>query len=331
MGPARSLLAASILSTSILTLTNCGTSISPTTAFFAPQAATTLWLIIDIPNEIYAYPIGGTGATTPSNIITLPASLSAEHIAIDDTGNLYVVTNADIREYAANATGTATPIRVIPEDSATVPIAGLAVDASGNIYVSVQNQGILIFSSTANGNATPSRTILGDSQPGGGLSTIQNPSALATDSAGNLYVANISGVQNSVLVFGPTANGNVAPIRTLIADPGWMAVDPAGNIYLYPYVVSGSDQGLQIAVFAAGATGIATPVRTVAPFSGVYGLAVDPVGNIYAEIGSNPFFPYCDGSNIDEYAPTASGNAIPNATYPGGGFPCSGSPSIAVH
>jgi serine/threonine protein kinase, bacterial len=111
-----------------------------------------------------------------------------------------------------------------------------------------------VFGPSATGNVAPSRTI------GGALTTVSSPVAVATDSAGNLYVANHN---SSILVFGPTANGNVAPMRTisgtstLLESLGGIKVDSVGNIYVITTNSSGKDP--MVLKFAATATGNVAP------------------------------------------------------------------------
>src|SRR5205807_825576 len=87
-----------------------------------------------------------------------------------------------------------------------------------------------------------------------------------------------------------------------------IARDGAGNIYV---AIPGQES---IVVYAAGASGNATPTVTIAGgntgLNAPFGIAVDGAGNIYvANIGNN---------SITVYAAGASGNATPTATIAGG-------------
>ena len=145
---------------------------------------------------------------------------------------------------AASANGTATPLRTItgPATQLSASSWGIAVDPAGTVYVSTNGGGtaagtVLAFTSTANGNAAPTRVISGGSTGFGALY------GMDTDSSGNLYVLSIGlpvvpGDMTTIEEFAPTANGNVAPIRTIggsntgLTDSNMMCVDKStGTIY----------------------------------------------------------------------------------------------------
>jgi hypothetical protein len=355
------LLVFALTSASILAISGCTfaggfAANSPT----QPAAATTLYINnydSDNLNQISAFavsqnttPISDANPSsfpTAINSISLPSSVYAGLMATDAAGDLYVATSADIREYAAGATGSATPIRIIPMSSTTTltpyvsanghvagNIQGLAVDSAGDIYVSEYGEGVAIFDSTANGNVAPTRYILGAAQSGGGLSTIQQPQEVAVDGSGNLYVNAETTIGNvyAVLVFGPNANGNVAPIRSLSVNALQLAVDPSGNIYMYPYDDTANSNPFAIAVFPAGASGSATPIRIIdSPAYDTEGLAADSAGNLFEDYGGgNEFNAMLGPPIIEQFSPTSSGTTMPVAEYRGGVIGVSRL-SIAIH
>lgn len=248
-----------------------------------PTAANVYVASSSVNPQIYTIPANSTGSPTSTNTINIPALNVISALAVDSAGNIYAATDSDIREYAAGATGTATPTRTIPFDSTTTltDSFSIAVDSSGNIYAAqysisgtqITNSSILVFSSTANGSFAPIRTISGS------LTGLVLPEQLALDASGNLYVfnANPNG-QPPILVFAPSATGNVAPIRSLNDAFLAMAVDPAGDIYTLSFT--------GISIYTPGASGSATPTQTVSSlslgdpaFTGDF--AVDSSGNIY--------------------------------------------------
>jgi sugar lactone lactonase YvrE len=281
MNRTRSLFAVSIAS---FILTGCGVNPS-TTATSPPSTANVYVASSSTSPQIYTIPANSTGSPTPTSTITIPALNAVNALTVDSSGNIYAATDDDLREYAAAATGTATPIRTIPFDSTTTlsDSFSIAVDSSGNIYAAqyslsgtqITSSSILVFSSSASGSVAPIRTI------SGALTGLVYAEQIAVDSSGNLYVNNLNPnnpQQSSILVFAPAATGNVAPVRSLNQEALAMAVDPAGDIYALT--------STGISIFAPGASGSAAPTQTIANASlgdPAYndGLAVDASGNIY--------------------------------------------------
>ena len=173
-----------------------------------------------------------------------------------------------------------------------------------------------------------------------------------------LYVVN-SG-NNSVTVYTPGASGNATPTATIAGGntgllfPYAIALDGAGNIYVTNadgVTDPGGTTGIR--VYAAGASGNATPTATIPDFASPLGIALDGAGNIYVadqgdqtikvyaagagnatptatiNYGPTPWGIALDGAgriyvtnpalfSITVYAAGASGNATPTATIVGG-------------
>ena len=96
--------------------------------------------------------------------------------------------------------------------------SGIALDSSHNIYVT--NQGSLnggidsvtVYANGSSGNVAPMATISGSS------TQLNVPNGIAIDSIGNIWVANdgsIVGGVDSITVYPPGSNGNVAPAMQL--------------------------------------------------------------------------------------------------------------------
>ncbi|MDQ6825942.1 MAG: hypothetical protein M3Z14_01915, partial [Candidatus Eremiobacteraeota bacterium] len=69
------------------------------------------------------------------------------------------------------------------------------------------NSSVSVFSPSATGNTAPTRVISGP------LTTLNNPSDVKLDAAGNVYVTNTG--TGKILIFAATASGNVAPSAVL--------------------------------------------------------------------------------------------------------------------
>lgn len=189
---------------------------------------------------------------------------------------------------------------------------------------------VTVYAATT-GRLAPSQRIYGSN------TKLKTPMGIAVDSSGNVYVANSGG--RSVTVYAASATGNAAPIaiisgsKTGLAQPWGLALDPNGNVYVANQNFgSGS---YTITVFAAGANGNVSPIRTI---SGSATLLSCPAG--IALDGSTPPNIYvannsCQGSSAGYYAITvyaggANGNVAPIQTINGSSTGLSFPVGIAV-
>jgi hypothetical protein len=189
---------------------------------------------------------------------------------------------------------------------------------SPGIFVTQDNNSVLVFSVGATGNTAPGRTITGS------LTGLNVPIGLAQDSQGNLYVANRSG--STVTVYGPGANGNVAPVRTLTAptmgSPEGVAVGVGDDVYVAACpTCNASSPGGATAVFhfPAGATTSDYSIQggnTLLTTPGSIALGPPtPTGSGQPVYVANAF-----GGAVVTFSPGASGNATPVASFnPGAG------------
>jgi sugar lactone lactonase YvrE len=183
---------------------------------------------------------------------------------------------------------------------------GLAVDASGNLYIA-DTDNHAIRRVTANGIIT---TVAGTGDAGfagdGGPATaakLNNPVAVAVDAAGNIYIADSSnyrvrrvtpaGMIDTVAGTGSSGftgdNGPATAAR--LGSPRALAVDPAGNIYVGErYRVRRiSAAGIIVSVAGTGERGFSGDGGRGewAQLDGVWALAVDGSGDLYIADSSN--------------------------------------------
>lgn len=197
--------------------------------------------------------------------------------------------------------------------------SGVAADTGGHVYVAnLQGASVAQFAiptpsptpvptatptttptpaptPTATGTASPTPTPAPTATPlniapslyvTGAATGIGQPTGIALDSSANMYVsdqkttfAGCSGSSGAVLVFAPSANGNVAPIRaicgtsTKLFAPTDVKVDSTGQIYVADSTAAGSGV---IYVFAAGANGNVAPTSTFTSPGAVIGIGLTP-------------------------------------------------------
>ncbi len=222
-------------------------------------------------SSVTVYAPGTTGNAKPIETIRgLKTGLSGPTgIAIDSVnGDIYVLSNRTnqygngrLTIYPPGANGNIPPVAVIEGPSTGLVLSnGLALDASGNVYVTNRYNYITFYLAGSTGNVTPTRTIEGE------LTHLDLPTQVALDSSLNIYIANFDG--KSVTVYAPGANGNVGPIqeihghRARITATEGTVVDSNGNIYVSNIVNKGATKG-RIMVYAAGSNGNVRPIRAI--------------------------------------------------------------------
>ncbi|HEY8027071.1 MAG TPA: DUF4214 domain-containing protein [Burkholderiaceae bacterium] len=252
----------------------------------------------------YAGAMGQSGSTDGAAAdarFTFPTS-----IAIDATGNLYVVDNDTVRKIdpAGQVTTIAGQAGVSgaangPAVNATFSnMGGIAVDHSGNIYVG-DNCAIRIITpqgqvSTFSGTLGAAGTVDGS----GSAATFDHPGKIAIDSSGNLYVVEI--VTPIVRKISP--GGDVVTIAGNPAKPGsadgngaaaqfsalmGAAVDANDNLYVTDYGsnnVRKIDPKGNVTHYAGQSNftgGYADGAAAGSRFSSPFGICADAGGNLY--------------------------------------------------
>jgi uncharacterized protein (TIGR03437 family) len=235
-------------------------------------------------------------------------------VAVDSAANLYIadygnnrvrrVSNAVITTVAGNGTpgfsgdsGPATSAQLANPE-------GVAVDSAANLYIAdTSNSRIRKVSNgviaTVAGNGTVGFS--GDNGPPTSAQ-LANPWGVAVDSAANLYIADygnnrIRKVSNGTIttVAGNGTRGfsgdNGPATSAQFYDPGGLAVDSAGNLYIADYGnnrIRKVSNGLITTAAGGGAALGDNGPATSAQLSNPYGVAVDSAGNLYvADWGNN--------------------------------------------
>ncbi len=237
-------------------------------------------------------------------------------VAVDSAGSVYVadsgsdtirkVTSAGVGSTLAGLAFGLGSVDGTGSDARFYSPNGVAVDGAGNVYVTdtgnhtirkITPSGVV---STLAGLAYNS----GSADGTGSAARFNDPSGVAVDSAGNVYVADTSnhtirkitpsGVVSTLagLAFNSgSADGTGSAAR--FNDPSGVAVDSAGNVYVADsgnYTIRKITSARVVSTLAglAASSGSADGVSSAARFFLPNGVAVDSAGNVYvADFGND--------------------------------------------
>ncbi len=227
----------------------------------------------------------GLGANTPvptgSYVLVNPQAL-----ALDANGDLFIgdspTTGGRIIEVLGDGKGNlTTTVNVIFSGAPLANPISLAVDSTGTLFIGdYPSSGVGVIYSLASGGTPTLLTITG-------LPATLTPAALVRDSSTNLYIAD-NGTGNpgtgGVYVVADTG-GAAQPVSSQLfpsfGQPGGLALDAAGDLYILTQLGSGTgfNAGYQVVVIPAASP--TTPY--ILPNSGIgnpSGIAFDPQGNL---------------------------------------------------
>ena len=250
--------------------------------------------------------------------------LSPQGVAVDSAGNLYIADTADNEVVKVTPDGTLSIIAgqgpMLPGAPTPGPATssnlwgpqGVAVDSAGNVYIADTDNNTI-------DKVTPDGTLSiiagqdvfhpGPPTPGPATSSdLWFPTAVAVDSAGNVYIADTRNDEvekvtpdgTLSIIAGEGHPGTPTPgpaTSSRLEVPSGVAVDSAGNVYIsssydqavYSAVVKVTPGGTLSIIAGNGANAFETPgPATSSSLYGPEGLAVDGSGNVYiADTGND--------------------------------------------
>lgn len=228
-----------------------------------------------------------------------PALMAAKNVYVIQYAETNNVEADSVLVFSAGSTGATMPTGTLSMPSGYYAYS-LAVGPTGKIYVGGNYDDdpsqILVFAAGATGAATPIA-----SYTGGTPGSFDYADYMTVNDKGQLFVESDD---ESIEVYAADAAAGDLPqqyITTFQTSDQFsygIGADSAGNIYL------ADEQTETILVFGAGATGAATPLRTItdagtSSFSGLYAITADAAGNVmvanynvaddpFSEVGATP-------------------------------------------
>jgi trimeric autotransporter adhesin len=265
--------------------------------------------------------VSNTSCSQADGVPALSACIHPSGIATDKAGDVYLSDSQSFKIRKINTAGIITTIAGTtygysgdggPATSAQLTLqggspgfSGLAVDGSGNVYISDTHNCVIRLITAATGIIT---TVAGNHTCGfageSGLATAASllyQTGITLDSAGNLYIADtlnnrVRKVDGSGMISTVAGNGdatydgdNVAATTTGVVSPEGLAFDSAGNLYISESDrIRKVDTNGTITTIAGQTTPVQTPgfsgdggLATAATLSGPLDLVVDSSGNLY--------------------------------------------------
>jgi mucin-19 len=173
---------------------------------------------------------------------------------------------------------------------------GVAVDGSGNVYVADSKNNLIRKINSAGAVSTLAGSGSSGSTNGmGTAASFNNPTGVAVDISGNVYVADQgnnlirkispTGTVSTLAGSGSRGSSNATGVAASFNQPAGVAVDQGGTVYVADFgnnlIRAITPSGVVSTWAGTGNAGLADGTLTSASFSGPTGIAVDAQENVY--------------------------------------------------
>lgn len=257
--------------------------------------------------------LAGTGNIGAINGIGQLASFNRPSgIAVDGNGNVFVADagNNLIRKITTDGTVSTLAGTIAAVDTGNTvtsqPLfsspSGVAVDASGNVYVADAGNNRICVINPAGVTRTLTGKGAAGSNDGPGISaTFNNPTGVAVDLSGNVYVADLlnniirkvapDGTTSTIAGNGDTGSQDGIDTAARFYFPNSLAVDASDNVYVTDdinnLIRKIAPDGTVSTLAGSGQAGAQNGSGAMASFNDPAGIAVDASGNIFLADANN--------------------------------------------
>ena len=249
--------------------------------------------------------IGSADGTGSAALFKYP-----DGVAIDASGNVYVadsynytvrkITSAGVVTTLAGAAGLYGSADGTGSAARFNFPAGVAVDASGNVYVADSNTIRKITSAGVVTTLAGTAGLYGSADGTGSAARFNASAGVAVDASGNVYVADkfnytirkmtpVGVVTTVVGTAGLSGSADGTGSAALFNGPTGVAVDAFGNVYVADSTIRKITSGNVVSTLAGsvGLSGNADGTGNAARFEFPYGITADTAGNVYVADYSN--------------------------------------------